>query len=214
MQTTLKSFSLLSEKQANLISNILNPAFLPSAAAAMLMLLLGNTLPEEMRSVWIFLFITCFGTVFPVLIIVLMYWQGKVSDLHLYRRTERYIPLLAATAFVSYAAYFVSYRWNGGILGDALVATAVCLIVMNIVTWFHKASMHSAGICGLVAVLMAARYVYDDEEIYWSIFFTAILAFLTMAARLKLKAHTLLEVITGAFIGFVTCFVVMYCLHC
>lgn len=213
MQATLKSFSLLSEKQASVISHVINPAFLPSVAAAMLMLLLGNTLPEEMRSFWVFLFISCFGTIFPVLIIVLMYWQGKVTDLNLYHRAERHIPLLAATVFVSYAAYFVSYQWNGGILGDALVATAACLVVMTIVTRFHKASLHSAGICGLVAVLIAARYVYDDEEIYWSIFFTAILAVLTMAARLKLKAHTLLEVITGAIIGFGTCFFVMCYLH-
>jgi membrane-associated phospholipid phosphatase len=214
MQSIINTDAFLSAKQANWVSNIINPVFIPTFATAILMLSLeGEALPDEARDIELFLLVACFTTILPMILVLCLYWQGKLSTLNMYHRTERHIPLIASTLFVSYVAFIVSKNWNSGILGNCLIATSICLFVMIFVTRFHKASMHSAGVCGLIAVLLSAQIVYKAEGIFWITVICMFLAILTMLARLRLKAHTLIEVISGAMIGFSTYSIVLYLLN-
>ncbi len=139
----------------------------------------------------------------PMLLVLLLKKLGLIQDVGLNGRRERLIPYiitivcLASTGLFLYmkmAPLWVAMFYFGGALAGLL----------NLIINFRwKISAHAAGIGGVVAMLIQViKEGPSSEGMEWWIVGAIIIAGMLGSARIWLGRHTLMQVLTGAAMGF------------
>lgn len=141
----------------------------------------------------------------PMLLVLLLKKLGMIDDIGLNGRRERLIPYiitvicLAGTGIFLYlkmAPLWVAMFYAGGALAG---------IINLIVNFRWKISAHAAGIAGVVAMLI--QVIKEGPSSYgmeWWIVGAIIIAGLLGSARIWLGRHTLLQVLAGSAVGFLS----------
>ena len=139
----------------------------------------------------------------PVLVILILYRTGFVTDPGLNLRKERTLPYcVTMVCYLVCAGYLVSLGaplWLPGIIVGGCLAILITLIV----NFRWKISGHMAGMGGLVAVtffLTINRLAM--VPMMWIVIAALLLAGLVGTARLALNRHTPMQVLCGAINGF------------
>jgi len=136
----------------------------------------------------------------PLAIFWLFFKFKIISSIHINERRERILPL-----FVMGISYYILYFLVKSMLLPAhfqifyLGATFLVLLCM-IITSFWKISIHLTAIGGTIGVIMAFGYRYQINlaPIVVALVF---IAGLVGYARLKLQAHTALQIYLGFLSG-------------
>ncbi len=197
------------QKISKLISYIFHPALMPVVGYLLFFFLLSSE-PFGQRQI-LFLSLIALGTfIIPAFFLLTLRYTGFISSLKMENKEERAIPFMFTTIFYTLLAYLmiqkVSYETHIVLLTGG-VALSMCLTTL--VTLFHKTSVHTIGISGLLGFLFSFQAANTSLELLLP---TVILFFLTgmvMSSRLYLKAHTPNEVWSGFLIGFGTCFAIV-----
>lgn len=154
---------------------------------------LGLAEPQsEIRQIAISLL---FASVLPMLAIA-FFARSERTNLNIPERHMRTRPFGAAIVsyFVGSVVLFIASAPN--IMSSLMVAYTINTIVMLLVTrYWRKASIHACGVTGPVSFL-----VYQFGP------YTALLYLLVLPValiRLKMKEHSIMEVVAGAMIGLV-----------
>ena len=193
-------------KGARVVSAIFSPLFIPTYCTVMAMWLTPLNLVAEntrFQAAAVILALTC---IFPTMIIVSMIKLGKVSDMDISNRRQRFVPLMLtlvcyvlATAYmwrVSAPMWLVMYFASG-----CLSALAVALISLR---W--KISAHGAGmgnLLGMVIAFMEGGYAVYNMLVWLCAII--ILCGVVCSARVILHRHTLGQVYAGtALSAFIT----------
>jgi membrane-associated phospholipid phosphatase len=172
---------------AYVISQIASPPVLTIAAMALLASTLASPRAWKWAGVYVMLAI-----VTPILYLVWLVHQGRVTDLDVQLREQRTAPLVFAVACTGLA-------WLVLVLGGApvrmvVVAGGLWLQMMIIfgVTLRWKISMHSAAAAGVATLA-------------WSLVGTALPLVIGVPliawARVRLHRHTVAQTIAGAVLG-------------
>lgn len=135
-----------------------------------------------------------FTCLLPVLFIAYMVKIGKIGDLHMQHRHERYKPLLVTLgcALLNVVAlHLLNAPQTVWILA---VLSLVQIGAIALITLMWQISMHMMSIAGAA---VASGLIFGDE---FGLAF-APLIMLVAAARLKLKRHTVAQVIAGTLLG-------------
>ena len=137
----------------------------------------------------------------PYAILVLGIRRGHLGDRHLRRREER--PLMMVIGLVSVVCGLVIVNWIGAprelyALVGAMVAGVVVALAISL---FWKISIHVACVAGSVAVL---AYVLGPSYLLLGV---AVLA--VGWARVRVRDHTMGQVVAGAAVGAVVAYVTM-----
>ena len=177
---------------ARIFSNIVSP---PTIFAG-----LGLALALAEDGLWPgFLWAAVFGffvSLAPILFIVFMMRIGRITDLHMNTRQERYLPYLVSTV-TSAVVLAVIYLFDGPELLSCLtILNIVVLVILGLVNAFWLISIHTASIS---AATVIAGLVFG----VWAA--VALLPVLLMVcwARLYLRRHTLGQVGAGLVLGVV-----------
>lgn len=143
--------------------------------------------------------------VVPMLLVLLLKKLGLIDDIGLNGRRERLIPYiitilcLAGTGLFLYlkmAPLWVAMFYAGGALAG---------LINLLINFRWKISAHAAGIAGVVAMLIQViKEGPSSEGMEWWIVGAIIMAGLLGSARIWLGRHTLLQVLAGAAVGFLS----------
>jgi membrane-associated phospholipid phosphatase len=181
---------------AEIVTHIFNPPVV--AAPTFLYLIL---LERPANSLMLALIILFFATLLPLTMVVILSRQGIIPDIWASERESRVIPFTGA--IISYllgAAILVAARSPVPITSLMLCYVGNTLVMMLIsLRW--KISVHASGIAGPLTAL-----VYLLGTIALPLL---LLILLVGWARLKLKAHTIAQVATGALLTILTTWVQM-----
>jgi hypothetical protein len=132
--------------------------------------------------------------VLPAAYIGLMVWRGHITDIHMEVRHQRIRPFLVSLIGTGLAWGLLRLMGAPPLLPLFAVVSFVLLGTMLLVTTVWQISMHSMSItCAVVAT--GALYGLGPALL------VSPLIPVVGAARLKLRRHTLAEVIAGGLVG-------------
>lgn len=191
------------------LSIVCYPLFIPSYGMALYMWAMLHSTPTlPSIYVWLNIISTFVLTAFiPIVLIIILWRQGRVSSLHITNPKERTIPYLYSTACFGFWCYFVSNTthlpkvW----LFIALGATVALLAVTFINRWW-KISAHLTSMGGLLGGLISMGLYYNIVPTSLVIAVLT-LSLLLMYARLYLDAHTPMQVVCGYLLGILCTFI-------
>jgi membrane-associated phospholipid phosphatase len=174
-------------KAAKVVSRILHPMTL-SSAAFLLLIIASNVSTQE--KILLVVVVTFFSSIVPILFI---YTQRDWINTD--ERAERFLPL--TVGIVSYlAGFFILMAINAPIIIQALMfcyATNTLLVLLITIWW--KVSVHTTAASG---PLIALTYSFNSL-----VFPFYLIIPLVALSRVILKKHTVLQVIVGMLIGII-----------
>jgi len=188
----------LLDKAAILVSEIAVP---PILSAIVFCFLSYYFIPSGKHATIIALLTLLFTAIIPALYLVYLLIVGKVQHRHVPEKEKRTSPYLLGA--ISFSIGFITLeKLNAPTPLNALIlASAVNILVITVVNFKWKISGHTIGAAAGVAGLQA---VFG-----WKVWILYFIVLIVAWARVRIKAHTLLEVIGGAFLGFGLTFIQM-----
>jgi len=149
----------------------------------------------------IYLIIAMSTIAFPGLNILLLKWYGVVSSLSMPIRKERSAPFIS-TLFFFGLGYYLLRKGNLPVpLYSIYLGCCLVLLVLILINFRWKISIHAAGIAGVVGSTIGLFQIHDFSN-FWLVAILIAIAGLTLSSRLILSAHTPTEVYAGAVVGF------------
>ncbi|NQT66356.1 MAG: hypothetical protein HQ569_02120 [Actinobacteria bacterium] len=143
-----------------------------------------------------------FGTVVPYLYICFLYKKKKINDMHISEKENRIKPLVVAC--ISYIICFIIlYVLDGPLfLKSIFAASIVSTVILAIITYFWKISLHTSWITFMVITfnILFGR---------WMLLMIPLIPVIGWA-RVRIKKHTVNQVILGVGISTLTAFFIYY----
>lgn len=176
---------------ARLISNILSPPVIWSFLA--FPIAFREAASPQQALLWAFTYciMVC---LLPGIYIGYMVWRGQITDLHMEVRKERIRPFLVSLIGTALAWGLLHLMGAPLLLSTFSVVSFVLLGTMLLVTLVWQISMHSMSItCAVVAT--GALYGIGPALLI------SPLIPVVGVARLKLRRHTVAEVVAGSLVG-------------
>lgn len=92
------------------------------------------------------------------------------------------------------------------ILQAIFLSISLVVLILTLLTFFWKISIHSAGVGGTTAVFLALSYFFPEDGLYRPVCLMVLISGITLTSRLKLNAHTPMEIYAGFCTGFIIVF--------
>jgi len=138
---------------------------------------------------------------FPALLLpifVVLRWIGSIEASE---RNERIFPI-AITAIIYYFTFtFLKNQQVLLFIALFILAISIVMILLMIVNFFSKVSLHMAGIGGIGGLTLYMSMVISPIN-GWFFVLSILLAGIIAFARLKLNEHKPAQIFAGYFIGF------------
>ena len=177
---------------ARQVSNILAPATI----SLPFILLVAFYQAQNKLSALIYACITLFFlSVGPLLYIIIGVRLGKLSDIDVSRRSQRVGPFIFGIVSVTIGWIFLSLTNGPRNLQTVMIMTVCSGIIMMVITFWWKISMHASSLGG-VATMLTVLY----GAIMLPLF---VLLVLVSWSRVVLRRHTVPQVIAGSLAGIV-----------
>lgn len=194
---------------SEVVSILFHPVFMP--LYGLLIIFLAPTIfiyiPGNVKRV-IFMLVMINMTVVPLAMLPLFRYRNIISSFSLTDAGERVMPLaLGLLMYILTTIIFFSYQIPA-LIKSFILAASVALFILLMVTLMWKISIHSAGMGGLLATVMALSLRMGAPLTGYMV---ALILFsgVVMAARLYLGAHKPGQVYLGFLAGFLPFMVIM-----
>lgn len=130
-------------------------------------------------------------------------------DISMKKNRDRILPLLSSSIF-----YYIGFMLLGRLKAFPvfklfLIASALVIVALLIISIKWKISMHMAAIGGLTGTLFAISFRTGANP-FWIILAVIVVSGLIGTARLVLKKHNLQQIIAGYFLGFSILYLIIY----
>jgi membrane-associated phospholipid phosphatase len=193
------------DRLAYAISVLLSPLVLPAVVAVILLFGLdAHPLEISMTA----LVVAAAMLVFPLLDILWQIRRGNTNSLDVPNREARTEIFVVAILGVSAAVFSMRALSLTGqpVIHALLIAYLLNLVLIMGINLFWKISVHMVGMGGAVAIFWLASGLSQNSTPMLSLVLSV--AFLCLVpvvgwARLRLRAHTLSQVVAGALVGFI-----------
>uniref|UniRef100_A0A2U9IPL8 Phosphatidic acid phosphatase type 2/haloperoxidase domain-containing protein n=1 Tax=Acidianus sulfidivorans JP7 TaxID=619593 RepID=A0A2U9IPL8_9CREN len=181
------------------ISKYISIIFHPSISTFLgfLILILGKG-----YRIYDLLIVTFFFSIFPFLITLILKVTGRISDLFIKERSERFLPILIS--LIGYVVGIILILPINLISYIAIIYVINTLIIL-LITIKCKISIHVATIMGMVTSILIV-FSNSIETIFPILFLPVIVGW----ARLNQRAHTFRQVILGGLISFMLTFIELF----
>lgn len=191
------------QKFAVIISAVLHPLLMPLLAVFIAFEFdwyLSGRLVEDQVNI-IYLIIAMSTIAFPGLNILLLKWYGVVSSLSMPVRQERLAPFISTLFFFALGYYLLRKGSLPTAVYSIYLGCTLSLLVLILINFKWKISVHSAGIAGVLGATFALFRIHDFSNL-WLISALIAVTGLTLSSRLILSAHTPAQVYAGSAVGF------------
>lgn len=167
------------------------------------------------QAAYLFIIVIAFSFVLPSVSVFLMKQLGFVSSMSLHSKNERIAPIIVTAIFYLWLmANTEGSNIFPSIYSRFLLGSIISIFILLIFNSFTKVSLHTAGIGGILTMVLISVLNYSGHEIHLAfidgyktisklplISIFVILAGLIGTARLALNAHTPDEIYLGYIIG-------------
>jgi membrane-associated phospholipid phosphatase len=199
---------------ANFISFIFHPFFIPLYSFLFLLFMpfwFSVFLLLKVKLL-ILAIVFSFTAVFPLINILFLKFLKIIKEVHLRDSKDRTFPYIIILVFYLALFYVFTefrllniYKW-------IIVGAAISIFIIFIINFFTKVSAHLAAFGGFVGLILELSW---NMQINFISYLCAafMCAGLLAWARIKLKAHTPLQVYLGFFIGCAVMFITLSFYH-
>ncbi len=176
---------------ARLVSDVLSPPVVWAALAFPICFRFAES--AEQAWLWALVY-TTLVCLLPVAYIAYMVRAGKIGDIHMKERHERYRPFLVSLLCTTIAWWMLRLMGAPSVLPLLALVSIVQIAIMALITLVWQISMHAMSITGAGVAVVA---IFGMG--YTLIILPLIL--LVSVSRLKLRRHTPAQIVAGALIG-------------
>ncbi|WP_304233800.1 hypothetical protein [Jiulongibacter sediminis] len=206
----------MSQKTAAYISYLFYPGLIPTYLLAVLYFVAPYLVSIEgyptVAKLLLLFFVLLYTFIFPSLMVYWLYKRGQIKSLTMEEPKERRIPYLITVVSSGFLAYFFAQK-SSMLLPSALIIGLITLVIalVAVINLKWKISAHSAAIGGVIGAFFTLRIHYDESLLNVPFFTALFIGGLVLSARLKLNAHTPLQIAAGFLLGlFISIFGVFY----
>ncbi len=188
-----------SHKHARIISTLFVP---PSFAIIIFTIFAFQLESDPSKRVATILTAMVFGFIAPIVLFLILRKKGKLADQDASIKEERTIPFLIAIVFY-FIGFMLMIKYELNIISIAFwfcyISNTIITIIIN---KFWKISAHAMGAAGPFA---AVTFAFGSIGL-------VILPIIILVgwARIELKCHTLLQVVAGVLLAFISVYLQMY----
>jgi hypothetical protein len=193
----------ISEKLAKIVSIVFHPLFMPLYGLAILMLAptFLRYLPAEAKRI-LFMVVLINNVFIPLSLLPFLRYRHIISSYHIDDNKERIIPLLT-TSILYCTTSFIVFRFQiPFFLKSFIFATSVVAIVVSMINFWWKISIHSVGAGALTATVVALAFRMHTP-LTWHLLTVILVSGVILSARLKLNSHNPSQVWIGYLTGFI-----------
>jgi len=176
------------------MAEVISQVFSAPVVAALTFVVLIVSVKASNLMILIMISLT-FGTAVPLILLYLLSRKGIIPDLYASKRESRAIPFIGAILSYLLGAIFLLVTEAPSIVTAVMLCYLGNSLIMMLVTFKWKISIHTSGITGPATALTYFLGV-------WALLFFG-LAIPVGWARIKLKAHTLTQATAGALLTIV-----------
>jgi hypothetical protein len=176
---------------ARLVSNVLSPPLVWAAMALPIALRDAGTPQQGLGWALTYVLLVCF---LPLGYVAWMVQRGSISDLHMQVRRERLRPFVVSLLCALLAWWVLVMMDASPLMRLFALFSVVQVAVMAVITLVWQISMHTMSISG--AVVAAAVFFGAAPALV-----VVPLVLLVGAARLRLRRHTVAQVLAGVLVG-------------
>jgi membrane-associated phospholipid phosphatase len=191
----------MSKLLAKIISIIFNPLLMPTYG--LLILLNSETyfsmLPFHAKKV-IFIIVFITTCLLPLAFLPLFMYQNLLKDFEMPTIKERIIPFSTMTILYFMGYLILNQMDVPSTIGNVLLAGAITILIMLLITLRWKISAHMAGIGALTGAIIVFSYYLKTNLVIFllgSIFIAGLLG----TSRLILNHHTPTQIYSGFGLG-------------
>lgn len=144
----------------------------------------------------------------PTLSLFVLKMSGSISSLTLKNREERITPMIYTTIMYGVTTYLFSTKVELGEMISVFLGISTLLIgVTGLITLLWKISVHTLAMGGLIGILMGINQLVLIPHFMMVLLVLLFLSGVVASARLKLNAHTPVQVYSGFVLGVFLSFV-------
>lgn len=190
------------EKLAWLVSVIFHPLLMPLYGLVFLLTAptLIRYLPVEIKEL-LLLVILINNVLIPAGLLMFFRYRKLISSYSIDDRNERVMPLLT-TAILYCTTSFIIFRFQiPFFLKSFIFATSVVAIILSMINFWWKISIHSAGAGALTATILILSFKMQ-ADLLWYLAAIILASGVILASRLRLNAHEPAQVWAGFATGF------------
>lgn len=157
--------------------------------------------------------------IIPVIAIFIMKMLGIVQSLQMQDKKERIGPLIVIGSL--YLWMFINFKGNPSVpelFVSFILGSVLAIFLAFFINNFTKLSLHSAGLGGLVTILLIMKFNLEYDSFYINIFnwfgalisvdllliVAIIISGIVSSARLYLGAHSSFQIYLGFIVGIIT----------
>ena len=152
-----------------------------------------------------------FSFVAPAISLIFLKRANIISNLEVDNRTERSIPILTTALYCAILAYFLYSKAYGAVPKSIILLPTgglIAILIAGVINFVDKISMHALGV-GMYVGFLVAYYQYQVQFAFSIIIISVLIAGLVMSARIYLGKHTLIQSLSGFFLGFFVQFILL-----
>jgi len=180
------------------MSNILAPA---TISLPFILLVAFYHAPDKLSALLYACITFFFLSAGPLLYIIIGVQLGKLSDIDVSRRTQRFGPFLFGIGSITFGWIVLSLTNGPRNLQTVMIITIFSGVVMMVITCWWKISMHASSLGG-VATMLTVLYGAVMLPLF-------VLLILVSWSRVALRRHTVPQVIAGSFAGIVLSLIIL-----
>lgn len=189
---------------ANILSYVAHPLLIPMFG--LLVISNSGTYAADLDKQFMqFIYLSTFilTLLLPGILIPLFFYSGLARNITFSERRERLIPLYITLVFYL-AAYFLIKKLPISMVYQRFIFAA-CLSILFLLTisYFWKISAHLVGWGGLVGLVLSLSLRFNTDLMLFMIL-VVLLTGCVGFARLRLNAHSPLQIYAGFMVGFIT----------
>ena len=193
----------LTERLARILSFVFHPLFMP--LYGLVILLSAPTflkyLPPAAKRVLFFVLLVN-NVLIPLILLPFLRIRNFITSYHLDDRRERIIPMLTASILYFTTSFIVLRYQVPFFLKSFIFATAVLSIIVSMVNFWWKISVHAVGAGALTATVFSL-WIKMYTPLPLHLIAVILLSGTILAARLRLNSHDPMQVWTGYLTGFI-----------
>lgn len=202
----------MKDKIAKTLSIVYHPLFMPTFGLALLFGFdnLYGFFPPVYK--WFnILVILVFTLIIPLISFWILMKTGQISDINIRDKNERLVPMIL-TFFSYMAAYILFVRFKvPQVVTRFVLGGVITLLISGIITPYWKISAHMTGIGGFAGATFMFSLVLN-QNLSLLVGLIVLMGGLLGWSRIQLKAHDLMQVAAGYFLGFISMVVVFWSL--
>lgn len=194
---------------ARVVTVVFHPLFMP--VYGLIIIFAAPTLfyylPPAVKRILI-LIVMVNNVLIPLALIPLLRYKSIISSWLMENRNDRVIPLIAVSFFY-FVTSFILLRFSiPALLKAYFISVSVLALLMLIINFFYKISIHSAG-AGALSGLIVALWSSMGDNLLWFMVPVLLVSGLIMTSRLKRNVHNPLQVYSGFVTGFAVVMAIM-----